>query len=60
MDQVNRHTFARIVNAKYTLGSDRRALALFYLSTMSKEVVEAWGRGELTNADIIDRAEGRR
>jgi hypothetical protein len=37
--------FARIVNQKYKLGSDRRALALFWLASMPKETIEAWGNG---------------
>jgi hypothetical protein len=50
------YTFARIVNAKYKLGSDRRALTLFWLSYMSKDVIERWGKGELLDADIIHKA----
>jgi hypothetical protein len=56
-EQSTAYTFARIVNQKYQLGSERRALALFWLSSMPKEVIEAWGTGRLTDADIFKRAD---
>ena len=46
-EQSTAYTFARIVNQKYQLGSERRALALFWLSS---------GAGRLTDADIFKRA----
>jgi hypothetical protein len=51
------YTFARIVNRKYKLGSDRRALALFWLASMSKQTIEAWGNDTLKDAEIIKRAD---
>jgi hypothetical protein len=41
-EQSTAYTFARIVTQKYQLGSERRALVLFWLSSMPKEVIEAW------------------
>jgi hypothetical protein len=54
--EPNAFTFARVVNAKYKLCSDLRALALALLATMPVEIMEAWGRNELKDADIIKRA----
>ena len=55
-DESTAYTFARLVEEKYHVGSRRRALALFWLARMSRDVMEAWGRGELTDADIMRRA----
>ena len=54
------HTFVRVVKQRYgDLGlSNRKILTLAYLAAMPKETQEQWGRGELTNADIIKQAEG--
>jgi hypothetical protein len=42
------------VNAKYHLGSDRRALAVFWLSFMSKDVMSN-GAAVLRDADIHEQ-----
>jgi hypothetical protein len=54
--EPNAYAFARIVNGKYKLGSDRRALT-FWLASMSVDTMERWGRSELRDADILKLAD---
>lgn len=55
----NCYVFARVVNGKYNLGSDRRALTLFWLARLPADLVEQWGRGKLSDDAIMHEADKR-